>query len=193
MPVIRNYLSSLFFIGSANYDNDSMMVLKVGSLILLMALAIVSVVLMYFVKKKVCITHWQTYTHNTHEDMMPSPLLPIETQVSAPASDHPDGWTQWQWLHLHKLQGVWVRPEMGVSQREPGTGYKLHRASDMIPDGSDGRRTPILYFSKRGNNTVWKFLQHKYNSCISGSYLVYKYYQLHLVKGTTHKKEEKCT
>ncbi|TNN88869.1 Receptor-type tyrosine-protein kinase FLT3 [Liparis tanakae] len=37
---------------SANYDNDNMMVLKVGSLILLMALAIVSVVLMYFVKKK---------------------------------------------------------------------------------------------------------------------------------------------
>uniref|UniRef100_A0A8C3GB73 receptor protein-tyrosine kinase n=1 Tax=Cyclopterus lumpus TaxID=8103 RepID=A0A8C3GB73_CYCLU len=38
--------------GSSNYDNSSMMVLKVGSLILLMALAIVSMVLMYFVKKK---------------------------------------------------------------------------------------------------------------------------------------------
>ncbi|XP_068437954.1 receptor-type tyrosine-protein kinase FLT3 [Clinocottus analis] len=38
--------------GSANDDNDHMMVLKVGSFILLIALAMVSVALMYFVKKK---------------------------------------------------------------------------------------------------------------------------------------------
>ncbi|XP_070784269.1 receptor-type tyrosine-protein kinase FLT3 [Enoplosus armatus] len=45
-------LSPKASIGAPSNDNDSLMFLKVGSLLLLLALAVVSVVLMYFVKKK---------------------------------------------------------------------------------------------------------------------------------------------
>lgn len=53
---------------------------------------------------------------------------------------------------------------MGVSQGEPGTGYELHQALDMIPE--------ILHYKQFVNVTTLHLKSH----------LVQKYYQLNLLK-----------
>lgn len=44
-------------------DDGTLTILKVGSFLLLLALAIMSIMLLYFVKKKVLITYQHIYMH----------------------------------------------------------------------------------------------------------------------------------
>ncbi len=54
--------SSSSFLGDPNNNDGKLMALKVGSLVLLLALTVVTAVLMYFVKNKVNITHRNMYS-----------------------------------------------------------------------------------------------------------------------------------
>lgn len=62
MSFVAVFNTSLF-VGAPNTDG-SLTVLKIGSFLLLLALAVVTVVLIYFVKKKVHnVSHISTQTH----------------------------------------------------------------------------------------------------------------------------------
>lgn len=127
-------LSPFFCFGLSGSNNGSLTGLNVGTIFLILALVILSMVLLYFVKKKVRIpadTHTYIHTRTQRRDAEPF-VFPTEAPVSAPASDDSDGRTQRQRLHLHKLQGLWVWFKVGVSQGESRTGYERCHPREVI-------------------------------------------------------------